>query len=132
MHLLHQESEEVLFGCFVTALNTAFESKLALQDEGYESGSENFNISTPLRCTSKIHHVSSDDNISFDPSTLYATATGQSHLSLYAAGYHSVALKMKKVPQLTFHLLTALHYHRTPWVLHSNCPPSLSFPCVMT
>ena len=30
-------------------LNTAFESKLALEDEGYESGSENFNIPTPLR-----------------------------------------------------------------------------------
>ena len=48
-HLLHQQSEEVLFGHFVTMLNTAFESKLALEDEGYESGSENYNISTPLR-----------------------------------------------------------------------------------
>ena len=49
MHLLHQQSEEVLFGCFVTMLNAAFEAKLALEDEGYESGSENFNTHTPFR-----------------------------------------------------------------------------------
>ena len=66
MHLLHQQSEEVLFSHFVTTLNAAFESKLALEDEGYENGSENFNISTPLRCTPRIHHVASDD-ISFVP-----------------------------------------------------------------
>ena len=49
MHLLHQQSEEVLFGHFVTTLNAAFESKLTLEDKGYESQSENFNIPTPLR-----------------------------------------------------------------------------------
>ena len=47
-HLLCQQSEEILFGCFVTTLNAAFESKLALEDEGYESCSENFDIPTPL------------------------------------------------------------------------------------
>ena len=41
-HLLCQQSEEVLFSWFVTTLNAAFESKLALEDEGYESGSEKF------------------------------------------------------------------------------------------
>ena len=79
MHLLQQQSEAVLFGHFVTTLNAAFESKLALEDKGYESVSENFYIPTPLRCTSKIYHVSSDDNISFDPSTPCSTATSQSH-----------------------------------------------------
>ena len=49
MHLLCQQSEDVLFGHFVTILNAAFESKLTLEGEGYESGSENFNIPTPLR-----------------------------------------------------------------------------------
>ena len=58
-HLLHQQSDEILFSCFVTTLNATFESKLALEDEGYESGNKNFNIPTPLRRTSKIHHVSS-------------------------------------------------------------------------
>ena len=79
MHLLCQQSEEVLFGHFMTIINAAFESKFALEDEGYESGSENFNLTTPLRHTPKIHHVSSNDNISFDPSTPCSTATSQSH-----------------------------------------------------
>ena len=77
-HLLYQQSEEVLFGHFVTTLNAAFESKLTLEDEGYEIGSENFNIPTPLRCTGRIHHVSSDDNISFDPTTPCSTGTSKS------------------------------------------------------
>ena len=69
----------MFFGHFVTTLSAAFESKLALEDEGYESGSENFNIPTPLRRTSRIHHVSSDENISFDPATPCSTGTSQSH-----------------------------------------------------
>ena len=48
IQLQHQQPEEVLFDCFLTMLNAAFESKLALEDKGYESGSENFNIPTPL------------------------------------------------------------------------------------
>ena len=48
MHLLCHQSEEVLFSPFMTMLNAAFESKFTLKDEGYESGSENFNIPTPL------------------------------------------------------------------------------------
>ena len=79
LHLLHQQSEEVLFSHFMTTLNAAFESKLTLEDEGYENGSENFNIPTPLRHTPRIHHVSSDDNISFDPTTPCNTSTSQSH-----------------------------------------------------
>ena len=44
---------------------------------------------------------------------LHAAQLPTSHVaSLYVASFHSVALMMKKVPQLTFHLLTALH-HRT-------------------
>ena len=67
-HLLHQQLDEVLFGCFVTTLNAAFESKLVLEDKRYESGSENFDIPTPLRRTSRIY-ISSDENISFDSAT---------------------------------------------------------------
>ena len=47
-HMLHQQSDAILFGHFMTTLNVAFESKLALEDKGYESSSENFNILTPL------------------------------------------------------------------------------------
>ena len=47
-HMLHQQSDEILFGHFVSTLNAAFKSKLALEDEGYESSLENFSIPTPL------------------------------------------------------------------------------------
>ena len=81
MHLLHQQSDEILFCHFVTTLNVTFESTLALEDRGYESGSENFNIPTPCRRTSKIHHVSSIKNTSFDPdpATPLSTGTRESH-----------------------------------------------------
>ena len=80
-HLLCQQSDEILFGCFMTTLNAASESKLALEDEGYESSSEKFNILTPLRRTSKIHHISSVESASFDPDpvTPCSTGTSQSH-----------------------------------------------------
>ena len=51
----------------MTTLNAAFEQKLAQEDEGYKSTSENFNIPTPLRKMQKIHHISSIKNASFDP-----------------------------------------------------------------
>ena len=79
--LLHQQADEILFVHFMTTLNAAFESKLALEDEGYESSSENFNIPTPLQRTSKIHHVFSVENASFDPGpvTPHSTGTRESH-----------------------------------------------------
>ena len=79
-HTLHQISDETLFGHFVTMLNAAFEQKLALEDEGYESGSENFNIPTSLRRTLKIHHVSSIENTSFNPVLVTPCSTRQSCL----------------------------------------------------
>ena len=38
-HTLHQQSNEILFGHFVMALNAAFDKQLSLADEGYKSGS---------------------------------------------------------------------------------------------
>ena len=64
----------------MTTLNTAFEQQLALEDEGYESSLENFNIPTPLRKMPKIHHVSSIKNASFDPNLVMPCSTVQSHL----------------------------------------------------
>ena len=75
-YMLCQQSDEVLFGHFVTTLNTAFESKLTLEDKGYESGSKNFNIPTPLRRTSKVHHISSEEHASFDPDPVTPCGTG--------------------------------------------------------
>ena len=52
-HLLHQQPDEIIFSCFVATLNAAFESKLVPEDEGHESGSENFNKPTPFCRTSR-------------------------------------------------------------------------------
>ena len=66
----------------MTTLNAAFESKLALADEGYGSGSKNFNKPTPLRRTNKIHHVSIIKNASFIPDlvTPHSTGARETHL----------------------------------------------------
>ena len=59
--------EETLFGHFVTTLNNAFETELAQEDEGYESGGESLNIPTPLSRAPRVYHVSSIEELSFDP-----------------------------------------------------------------
>ena len=76
-HTLHQLSEDVLFGCFVIALNAAFTQQLSLADEGYESGSDTVDFPTPLRKTPHIHHMSSMEHASFNPAhtTPHSTAT---------------------------------------------------------
>ena len=74
--MLWQQSDEVLFSCFVTTLNATFEIKLAFEDKGYDSGSKNFNIPTPLRRTSKIHHISSEEHASFDPDPVMPCSRG--------------------------------------------------------
>ena len=66
-HTLHQQSDEMLFGCFVITLNAALDWQLSLADEGYESGSDTINLPTPLRKTPRIHHVSSIEHTSFNP-----------------------------------------------------------------
>ena len=78
-YTLCQQSDEIIFGCFVTTLNVAFEQKLALEDKSYESSSENYNIPTPLRKMPKIHHVSSIENASFNPNPVTPCSTVQSH-----------------------------------------------------
>ena len=65
-HTLHQQSNEILFGCFVITLNAAFDQQLPLADGGYESGSDTIDLPTPLRKTPRIHHVSSMEHTSFD------------------------------------------------------------------
>ena len=66
-YMLHQQSDEVLFSHFMTIPNATSESKLTLEDKGYDCGSKNVNIPTPLKRTSKIHHISSKEHASFDP-----------------------------------------------------------------
>ena len=62
--------EEILFGCFMTTLNSIFKTELAQEDEGYESGSESFNIPNPLSRVPRVYHVSTRENFSFDPANL--------------------------------------------------------------
>ena len=98
MHLLCHQSEKVLFHCFLTMLNASFESKLTLEDKGHESGSENFNIPTPLKQTPRTHQVMFLMRIS--PLTLlhHTPQLPASHItSLYVTGYHLVALMTKKL-----------------------------------
>ena len=66
-HTLHQLPEDILFGCFVIALNAAFTQQLSLADEGYESGSNTSDLPTSLQKTPCIHHISSMDHASLNP-----------------------------------------------------------------
>ena len=66
-HTLHQQCDKILFGCFVIALNAAFDWWLALADEGYESSLDTINLPTLLRKMQRIHHVSSIEHTLFDP-----------------------------------------------------------------
>ena len=50
-HTLCQQSDKILFGCFVITLNVVFDQQLSLADEGYESGSDTIDLPTPLRKT---------------------------------------------------------------------------------
>ena len=76
-HTLCQQSDEILFGCFVIALNAAFDQQLSLADEGYKSGSDTVDLPTPLRKTPRIHHVSSIEHVSFDPAPVTPQSTPQ-------------------------------------------------------
>ena len=65
--MLCQQSEDVLFGCFVIALNAAFTQHLSLADEGYESGSDTVDLPIPLWIAPHIYHISSIEHASFNP-----------------------------------------------------------------
>ena len=76
-HTLHQQSDKILFGHFMTTLNADFEQQLALADEGFASRSDTINLPTPLRKTPRIHHVSSIKHASFNPDPVMPLNTFQ-------------------------------------------------------
>ena len=120
MHLLCQQSEEVLFSHFMTMLNAAFESKLDLEDEVYESGSENFNIPTPLQCVLLEYTMFPVMTTFLLTQSLPTAQIPASHIEdLFDVGYPSIPLMMKTVLQMTFHLPAAPSHLRNSWVLHS-------------
>ena len=121
MHLHCNQPEKVLFSHFVTMLNDAFKRELALADEEYESGSETSNLPTPLQRTSRIHHISSDENISFDPSTPCTTATSQSncktvyhHLSFSSSGDEDISSVHSSSQTSTSLPLHSMHFDKSP------------------
>ena len=77
IHTLHQQSDKILFGCFMIALNAAFDQQLSLADEDYESSSDTINLPSPLRKMPRIPHVSSIEHASFDPNPV----TPQKHIT---------------------------------------------------
>ena len=113
-HMLCQLSEDVLYGCFVIALNAAFTQQLSLADEGYKSGSDTVDLPTPLRKTPHIHHVSSMENASFNPahttphSTVHHNTPAVHHKpppDQYTTTYHSTLIVTR--------IQTALQYTPT-------------------
>ena len=124
--MLCQQSDEVLFGHFMTTLNATFESKLALEDEGYDSGSENFNIPTQCRRTSNIHHVSSVENASFDPHPVTPCSMGTREsdwrlvcrcLTFSSSEEHDDDTPMDEIPSPNY----------TASTLPYNCLPAITF-----
>ena len=81
-HTLCQQSDEILFGHFVIALNAAFDQQLSLTDEGYRSGLDTIDLPTPLRKTPRIHHVSSMEHTFFDPAPSTPCSIPQTPLRL--------------------------------------------------
>ena len=55
-------------------LNNTLERELTQEGEGYESGNDSSNISTPLRRAPQIYHISMSENLFFHPTTLLITA----------------------------------------------------------
>ena len=132
MYLLCQQYEEVLFGHFVTTLNAAFECKLMLEDEGYESESENFNLPTPFRHTPRIHHISSDDNISFNPITPHSTGTSLSHCKPFGCQLSFRTSDDEESATVDILPTYSTTPPQNPLGLHNRHATSPSILCVMT
>ena len=59
----------------MTTLNDISERELTLEDEGYDSASKSLSIPTPLRRISRIHHISTNEDLFFIPTTPLTSAT---------------------------------------------------------
>ena len=121
-HLL----EEILFGCFVTTLNDVFETELAQEDEGYESGSENFNIPTPLSRAPIIYHISMVEDFILQSSKLWSI-TNYSRAAWRVFTSQTQILQPHTSP-LDIHQLQWWEFCRTQWTMqpilwcHRPCP----------
>ena len=127
-HTLCQLPEDVLFGCFIIALNAAFTQQLLLADEGYESGSTK-DLPTPLHKMPCIHHVSSMEHASFNPvhtTPCRPVATANSlntHLpdQCTTAVYPSVVTRISTPPQYAWTLPIAPEMqHQSPLMMRNH------------
>ena len=123
-HIPHQQSDKILFGHFVTTPNAAFERKLALEDEGYDSISENFNISTPLQRTSKLHHISASRMPLLIQFQLHHAVPENCASNLYAEDWHTAPLMMMTPQKMRFLPLTVHHKCSTMHMIHDHYLPS--------
>ena len=100
-HTLCQLPEDVLFGCFVIALNAAFTQQLSLADEGYESGSDTNDLPMPLQKTPHILHVSNMDHASFNPvsTTPHSTVTTTPCSTVTTTHHSTVTTTPHSMPQ---------------------------------
>ena len=101
-HTLCQLSEDVLFGCFVIALNSTFTQQLSLADEGYKSGSDTGDLPTPLQKTPCILHVSNMDHASFNPvgTTPCSTVSTTPHSTITTTHCSIVTTTPHRMPQI--------------------------------
>ena len=74
--------EKILFCHFMTTLNDAYEVELTKEDEGYESRSENFYITTPLCRALRVYHVTTEDDFSFNLKNFSQPPTPLDHAEL--------------------------------------------------
>ena len=65
------QEEEALFSHFVTTLNDAFEWALTSEDIAYENGNKIMNVPTPLHHEPWPFHISTQENFSYGPATLW-------------------------------------------------------------
>ena len=91
-HTLCQQSDKILFGQFVIALNAAFDQQLSLADEGYESGSDTVDLPIPLRKTPRIHHFAAWNMLHLIQNLSHHEICHKLHPDQYADDYHSVQL----------------------------------------
>ena len=61
----------------MNALNHPFETEFKQEDEGYESGSESFNVPTPLSRALRIYHVTTVADLFFNPANFGQSPTTQ-------------------------------------------------------
>ena len=92
-HQVWNLPEEILFSHFVNTLNDVFEIELIQEDEGYERGSENFHIQTPLSRALRVYHVSTVDDLSFNPANFdQSPTTAEHHAESSSHRYRSCSL----------------------------------------